>query len=43
MKRSEIKQPNRMLELWIDGVLVGEFRTFELMIEHLAEFYPKCA
>lgn len=41
--RSEIKQPNRMLELWIDGKLIGEFLTLALMVEHLAEYYPKCA
>lgn len=41
--RHEIKQPGYYLELWIDGKLIGEFKTLDLIIGFLAEFYPKCA
>lgn len=41
--RSEVKQPNRELELWIDNKFVQSFLTFRELIEFLAQYYPKCA
>lgn len=43
MTRSEVKQPGRELELWIDHKFVQSFRTFAELIEFLAQHYPKCA